>query len=179
LARPAVAQQPVRHAATPLRTNCRRSRRGAGRITNVSPVDVNYRDKLISTSVSRSSPIHASSRTEPTQTSTRPSGASSVTDPSRPVTANVPPQTNPHPFTMTRCSGRGRPSRPRTMTSKEPLRRTSSSSGDHSSIEEPSCRAGCRQTSDRTFDCRRSHRPGQQFACLIDSRTDDRGAGFT
>src|SRR5262249_37651957 len=114
LARPTIAKLPVRHVATPARTNCRRSRQGARWGTGMTLAELSgrahYRSKVISTTVSGSSPIHASSRTDPTQTSTLPRGTSSVTDPSLPVSANVPPQTNPHPFTMTRRSGRGRPS---------------------------------------------------------------------
>src|SRR5262249_46183236 len=52
---------------------------------------------VTSTTVSRSTPTHASSRTLPTLISTLPRGASTEAVPSWPVTAEVPPQPKPQP----------------------------------------------------------------------------------
>src|SRR5204863_129945 len=107
-------------------------------ILHLPPREAAIPQHSISTTVSTSTPTQASSRIDPTQTSTLPSGASSEADPSPPVTAVVPPQTNPHARTTTRCPERGRPSRPpRTMTSSVPLRYTSFSNGEWFSIGHP------------------------------------------
>ena len=54
------------------------------------------------TTVSDPTATHASSRISPTRISTFPSGASTEAEPSLPVTAEVVPQTKPHPRKNTR-----------------------------------------------------------------------------
>lgn len=88
---------------------------------------------MISTTVSRSTPTHATSRIERTSTSTRPKGASIETMPSRPATEDVLPQRNPQPRTITFLPTLGEPSRARTTTRTDPFSETSRWSGVQSS----------------------------------------------
>jgi hypothetical protein len=115
---------------------------------------------VTSTTVSRSTPTHASSRTRPTITSTFPSGASTEAVPLSSVTATVVPQRNPQPLTRTSWPAAGRPSRRLTTTVSVPFKSTSSSSGDQSPIGVPPKRGvGCQ-----------TPRPGYFFASRMQYR---------